>query len=157
MLKIISLGNELRGDDGIGPRVLEQLAKIKHPIPIRFINAGADAFIILEHLVDSDPVLLIDCAKMGKTPGSVNKFNVMETSLGKTDNAIALHGFSFAEMLDLAKIVGEPAPCTVLGIEPKSMQMGNSLSEEVKQSIPKAINLILEEIDGYANGENFNN
>ena len=80
MLKIISLGNELRGDDGIGPRVLEQLTKIKHPIPIRFINAGADAFIILEHLVDSDPVLLIDCAKMGKTPGSVNKFNVRETN-----------------------------------------------------------------------------
>jgi len=156
MLKIISLGNELRGDDGIGPRVLEQLTKIKHPIPIKFINAGTDAFIILEHLVDSDPVLLIDCAQMGENPGSVNKFEVDGHNLKKSNSLLGLHGFSFAELMHLAQQVGKPASCTIVGIEPKSTEIDTALSPEAEQSIPGAMQLVLEEIESYANSENIN-
>lgn len=156
MLKIISLGNELRGDDGIGPRVLEQLTKIKHPIPIKFINAGADAFIILEHLVDSDPLVLIDCAQMDMAPGSVIKFEIDSQSLKKTDRLLGLHGFSFAEIVQLAQQVGKPASCTVVGIEPKSTEIDTPLSLEVEEAIPRAMQLVLKEIDSYANSENIN-
>lgn len=150
MLKIISLGNELRGDDGIGPRILELLKDIKHPIPIKFINAGADAFILLEHLVDSVPIVLLDCARMGKQAGTVVKFDVSDVNLNQTNNNIALHGFSFAEVLSLAKNVGEPASCMVVAIEPKIVEHGAELSKEVKLSIPEAINLVKEEINKYA-------
>lgn len=155
MLKIISLGNELRGDDGIGPRVLEQLTKMKHPIPIKFINAGSDAFIILEHLVDSDPLILIDCALMDKDPGSVYKFEVDGKNLNKSKALLGLHGFSFSELMHLAQKVGDPASCTIIGVEPKSTEFDTELSPEVEQAIPGAMQLVLEEIESYANSENF--
>ena len=156
MLKIISLGNELRGDDGIGPRVLERLTNIKHPIPTKFINAGADAFILLEHLVDSDPLVLIDCAQMGKEPGSVHKFKVNNHNLKKSNSLLNLHGFSFAEIMHLAQQVGNPASCTIIGIEPKSTEIDTALSPEAEKAIPGAMQLVLEEIESYANSENFN-
>ena len=150
MLKIISLGNELRGDDGIGPRVVEHVKDIKHPIPITFINAGADAFILLEHLVEPEPIILVDCAQMGKEPGSIVKFEINDANLNQANNAISLHGFSLAEVIALAKTVKEIAPCTVIGIEPESIEMGEQLSETVKKSFPSVVNLVLEEIEEYA-------
>ena len=156
MLNIISLGNDFCGDDGIGPRVVERLTKQKLPIPTKFINAGEDAFILLEYLVKSDPVLLIDCARMGTTAGTIRRFKAEEISLNTADNLVSLHGFSFAEIFNLAKTVTQPAPCTIFGIEPKAVQMGTTLSEEVEKSIPVVVNMILEEINSYANSENIN-
>ena len=150
MLKIISLGNELRSDDGIGPRVVEHVKDIKHPIPITFINAGADAFILLEHLVEPEPIILVDCAQMGKEPGSIVKFEINDANLNQANNAISLHGFSLAEVIGLAKTVKEIAPCTVIGIEPESIEMGEQLSETVKKSFHSVVNLVLEEIEEYA-------
>jgi hydrogenase maturation protease len=156
MLKIISLGNELRSDDGIGPRIIEHIKDIKHPIPITFINAGADAFILLEHLVDSEPIILVDCARMGKEPGSVEKFKIGEANLKQANEMVSLHGFSLAEIVQLARNVGEIAPCTILGIEPETTELGEQLSEKVLESIPRVINLVSEEIEKYAKAQNIN-
>lgn len=156
MLNIISLGNDFCGDDGIGPRVVERLTKQKLPIPTKFINAGEDAFILLEYLVQSDPVLLIDCARMGTVPGTVRRFNAAEVLLYAANQLISMHGFSFAEIFNMAKAVGTPAPCTVFGIEPKDVQFGSALSGEVEQSIPLAVDMILKEIKHYADSENIN-
>ena len=154
MINVISLGNDFCGDDGIGPRVLERLTKHKFPTPMKFINAGEDAFILLEYLVQSDPVLLIDCARMGLAPGTIRRFNAGDVLLRSAEQLVTMHGFSFAEIFNMAKSIGEPAPCTIFGIEPKDVQMGTSLSEEVEKSIPGVVNMILEEIEGYAKSEN---
>ena len=154
MINVISLGNDFCGDDGIGPRVVERLAKQKLPIPIKFINAGEDAFILLEYLVESNPVFLVDCARMGLAPGSIRRFDAQEASFATADQVVSLHGFSFAELFNLAKAVGTPAPCTILGIEPKEMKIGTSLSGEVEKIIPLAVKMIVEEINSYAYSEN---
>jgi len=156
MIHIISLGNDFCGDDGIGPRVVEQLTKQKLPIPTKFINAGEDAFVVLEYLVQSDPVFLVDCARMGTAPGTIRRFNASEVLLHAADQLISMHGFSFAEIFNMAKAVGEPAPCSVFGIEPKDVQFGTALSGEVEKSIPAAVNRIVEEIKNYADSENIN-
>ncbi len=154
MIHVISLGNDFCGDDGIGPRVVERLTKQKLPIPIKFINAGEDAFILLEYLVQSNPVFLVDCARMGLMPGSVRRFNAEEVLMQSPKQLVSLHGFSFAEIFNLAKSVGKPAPCTIFGVEPKDMQRGAALSEVVEKSIPKAVNMIIEEIKRYADSKN---
>ncbi len=156
MVNVISLGNDFCGDDGIGPRVVERLTKQKLPIPTKFINAGEDAFILLEYLVQSAPVLLVDCARMGTAPGTVRRFNAAEVLLHTANQLISMHGFSFAEIFNMAKALGTPAPCTVFGIEPKNVQFGSALSDEVETSIPLVVNMILEEIKNYADSENIN-
>ncbi len=151
MLKIISLGNEWRGDDGIGPHLLAKLETLEYSIPVQFINAGSDAFVLLDHLTGNDPLIIIDCAQMGKEPGSVCTFRVNEVTIRSVDNAISLHGFSFGDMWKMARRLGTVAPCTIIGIQPRQIEFGQPLSGEVRSRIPHAIHCLQKEINNYAN------
>ena len=150
MLKVIGIGNALRGDDAIGPLVIEKLTGDKDSLPVILIDAGSDAFTMLEHLMESDPLLIIDCAKMGKKPGEIKMFNVDEASIAQAAKVISLHGFGFGDVYRMAKGMGEVAPCKIIGVEPKSIAFDTNLSDEVKNSIPKILNLINEEAHNYA-------
>ena len=151
MLKIISLGSEWRGDDSIGPHLLHKLEELKHPVPVQFIHAGSDAFLLLDHLLGDDPLLIIDCARMGKPAGTVCKFRLSEVTVRTMDSALSLHGFSFGEIWNMATRLGKVAPCTIVGIEPQQMNLGQPLSQTVRAHVPQAIQLLQEEINQYAN------
>ena len=151
MLKIISLGNELRGDDSIGPAVVNELRTMELPEYVTLINAGADAFTVLEHLIAKEPILIIDCAQMGKNPGDVIKFRVDISNIKLFENSISLHGFSFGEVFKMAEEFGPIPDCSIIGVEPKSIEFGQKLSDEVKQSLPSIINMVIEEAKQYGN------
>lgn len=150
MLKVIGLGNALRGDDCIGPHIIEVLKKIDIPVPIQLFDFGSDAFSLVEHLAGNEPLLIIDCAKLGKAPGTVLRFELNEQALKTIDQAISLHGFSFGEVYRMAQAIGQVAPCRVIGIEPKALVFGTGLSEEVNQSVDTIINLVIEEAKKHA-------
>jgi len=150
MLKVIGIGNALRGDDAIGPLIIEKLEKEKNDLPAILIDAGADAFTMLEHLIGKDPLLLIDCAKMGKKPGEIKLFDVDEASIEHTSKVVSLHGFGFGDVYKMAKGMGVVASCKIIGVEPKAISFDTHLSEEVEKSIPEILNLIHKEAKNYA-------
>ena len=156
MLKIIGLGNHLRGDDAIGLHIVEKLRDFSFDAELQLIEAGADAFSLLEHLMADDPLLIIDCALLGKEPGSYVKFELSAAQLQKELQGISLHGFSLAEVLAMAKKMGKVAPCTVIGVQPKSIGFNRPLSEEVMETIPLIIDDIKKEAIKYAHSENIN-
>ncbi len=151
MLKIISLGSELRGDDSIGPAVVNKLRSMDLPESVKLIDAGADAFTVLEHLMAKDPILLIDCAQMGMKPGEFLRFKINNLNINSFEKSISLHGFSFGEMFRMAEQFAPIPDCSIIGVEPKSIEFGQKLSEEVKQSLPSIINMIIEEAQKYGN------
>jgi hydrogenase maturation protease len=151
MFKIISLGNELRGDDSIGPAVINKLQSMDLPGSVKLIDAGSDAFTVLEHLIAKDPILLIDCAQMGKQPGEFLKSKIENSNINSFEKSISLHGFSFGEVFKMAEHFGQIPDCTIIGVEPKSIEFGQKLSEEVKQSLPSIINMVIEEAKKYGN------
>jgi hydrogenase maturation protease len=146
MIQVIGLGNELRGDDGIGPRIIEELEKSSYRDQMHLINAAADAFIVLEYLKENNPVIIIDCARMGREAGGVIIFDADEAHAELMDTLISLHGFGLAEIYRIAAALGPVAPTKIIGVEPKSIDFNTGLSVEVEKSIPKIINLVIEEI-----------
>lgn len=145
MLKIIGLGNHLCGDDFIGLRIIEELRKMDLPDSVQLIEAGADAFSVLEHLIETEPVLLIDCAKLDKNPGDFAKFDMTDKSLKHDVENISLHGFSFAEVYSMAQKMGPVAHCSVIGIQPGSIEFNTPLSEDVEKNIPHILKAVQEE------------
>ena len=145
MLKVISLGNRLRKDDGVGPLIVEELRKNDIPVPVTLFDAGSDAFTLLEHLSGSEPLVLIDAARMGKNPGDVVRLQLNDRSLSQMDRIISLHGFGFADVYRMARGIGRVADCTFIGIEPKSIDFGESLSDEVRASVPAIMQMVMEE------------
>ena len=51
----------------------------------------------------------------------------------------------------MANQFDQVAECTIIGIEPKSIEFGQKLSNEVKQSFPSIINMFIEEAKKYGN------
>ena len=149
MLKIIGLGNELYGDDGIGSKIVSKLRQYAHQIPAELIYAGNDGFIVLDCLLQPEPVIIIDCARMGKKPGSIKKFKSGQIQAGWTSDFISLHGLGLGEILTLVKELGRDAEYTIIGIEPKTVAFNTDLSEEISRKIPAVIDLVMEEIEKY--------
>jgi hydrogenase maturation protease len=145
MLKVIGIGNTLRGDDGIGPVVIEELKKRDLPESIQLIDVGSDAFSIIDHFENNQPVLVIDCAQMDKEPGDILKFDVNDENLPILDKAISIHGFGFSEVYKMAQGIYEDIQCSVIGVQPMSIEFNTGLSEEIKNKIPLIINMVLEE------------
>jgi len=145
MITVIFLGNPLRGDDGIGPAVYQKMKTMNNSGTLRLIESGGDAFGILEYLIDRDPVVIVDCARMGQKPGEIVKFFVNDENLSIIEKNISLHGFGFGEIYRLAKSMGEIVSCTLIGIEPESIEFNQGLSNTVKSRIPKIINMVIEE------------
>ncbi len=142
MIKVIGLGNALRGDDAIGPEIIEVLETMSTGDSLRLIDAGADAFTVLEHLLEEIPVVLVDCADMNLPPGSVKIFDVSEANLGEVSGHVSLHGFGFAEVYRMAGQLGPCAPCKIIGVQPERVAFDTELSVPVKKAIPEILNLI---------------
>jgi len=150
MLKVIGLGNILRGDDGIGPVIIRALEKRKIPDPVQLCDAGSDAFIILDHLLGTDPVLIIDCARLGEKPGTIQKIITKDIDLIPKEVGMSLHGYSLTEVWQLARSMGAENDLTIIGIEPEKIQFNSGLSEVVKKGIPTIIKMVEEEAKKYA-------
>jgi hydrogenase maturation protease len=110
---------------------------------------GSDAFTLLEYLLHPEPILIIDCARMGKTPGSVIKISAEDIASYHTEVGISLHGFSLAEIYQLAKSVGTVSKMTIIGVEPKNIEFNTGISKEVEKSIPAIIKMVREEAKKY--------
>jgi Ni,Fe-hydrogenase maturation factor len=54
----------------------------------------------------------------------------------------------------LAKSIGDVAPCSFIGVEPKTINFNEPLSDEVRKQIPEIIKMVLEEAKFYAEKEN---
>ena len=90
-------------------------------------------------------MLIIDCAKMGKKPGSVYKYNLDTANLPLNDTDISLHGFGLTDILEMARLAGSTCQKSLVGIEPKAIAFNTGLSREVKEAIPTIIGMVVEE------------
>jgi hydrogenase maturation protease len=149
MVKIIALGNRLRGDDGIGPVVIEKLKKKNLEGEFTLLDAGSDAFAVLEHLIEDDPIIIIDCARMGKQPGEFVSMNMDSDKLRIAEKSISLHGFSLAEVIQLAQNTGDITQGRIIGIEPEAIEFNTGLSLVLQNKLNKITNFVIEEANHY--------
>jgi hydrogenase maturation protease len=106
--------------------------------------------VLLDHLLQKDPVVIIDCARMGKKPGDVLKFRTSRILPQWISNNLSLHGFSIGDILTMARQLNNSTESVVIGIEPKSIVFNTGLSTEISRNIPAIIDLVREEITNYA-------
>lgn len=156
IMTIIGLGNSLRGDDAIGPYIIEQLKSQAIAAQIDLVDAGTDAFIVLDHLISQDLVVLIDSAQMGEAPGTVRKVEINAQILAHIGDVISLHGFGFGEIYQMALGIGSVAKCILIGVEPKHTEFNCGMSEEVQRNIPQIMKFVFEESRHYDKKEDIN-
>lgn len=142
--KVIAIGNDLYGDDGVGNAVLNVLEQIPEMKDIELIDGATDALGLIDHFSGTDHVIIVDAAQMGEDPGTVKVFDKEEVKLKiKMDN-LSVHGISLAETFEIAQAVDSlPKKITIIGIEPKNIGISQELSDVVIQSIPEIVSNII--------------
>jgi hydrogenase maturation protease len=145
---LIGLGNPLRGDDGIGPRVIEELNRIELPAGVTALDGGTGGLDLLNALEGWARVIIVDAADVGREAGQFVRFAADQVRLAQADDPLSLHQAGLAEVLALAGALERQLPPTVVfGVQPERIGWAQGLSRPVEDALPALLEAILREVD----------
>ncbi|MBN2058126.1 MAG: hydrogenase 3 maturation endopeptidase HyCI [Candidatus Saganbacteria bacterium] len=136
---IITVGNTLRSDDGVGPYIAEGCSRLKAGLAL--LDVGDKPENGIDQAVNSkaSKVVFIDAADFGGHVGEarlVPKEQIPQTSL-------STHTFPLPV---IAKMIEEDAKAKVLflGIQPAKVELGEGLNKKVRATGDEIIALLKE-------------
>jgi hydrogenase maturation protease len=144
---ILGIGNLLLSDEGVGVHIANELLKMSLPPDVSVVEGGTDGFRLLNIITEADRLIIIDAVKGDAPPGSIYRFDIGEVQNSPSGFKTSVHQIGILEVLDLSELIGKTPHTTVIGIEPKCLEMGMELSPEIKAKIPRIIELILDELN----------
>lgn len=148
-IAILGIGNLLLKDEGFGVHFIKRIDKKKLPPNVDVIEGAVLGLQIFNFLLDYDKVIVVDAVKGGGEPGKVYKFKIEECR--KDFGMISLHDLDFIKSLEIIKQFYNVPEMVVIGVEPKSTEVGMELTPEVEKSINKVMELVFEEINNSIN------
>jgi hydrogenase 3 maturation protease len=134
---VLGVGNTLRGDDGFGSLLAEEL---KGKISNEVINAGSAPENYLGKITKINPatLLIIDTADFSESPGEIKL--VRKEELLKI-NFISTHNISLELLFAFLKENRADLDIAFLAVQPESLQLGSHLSSPLQ----KAFDVLKEE------------
>jgi hydrogenase maturation protease len=143
---LAAVGSGDRGDDGIGRRVIEQLAS-RLPAGARLADCGADPLALLALLGGCEMLLAIDAAACMGAPGRVHRIDLSDHDLpyGLLENSS--HALGLAGAIALARALGMlPGLVIVYAVEGACFERGAPMSAAVAAVSETVASRILEEL-----------
>lgn len=143
-IAIVGIGNTLRSDDAAGilaAHALMDSRVIRDDKTLLVMDAGHAPENAISQLrrFEANIVLLIDAAEMGERPGAVRLIDMDEIEgMSASTHSLPLSMLANYLVLELG--------CTVmlLGIQPKSNDIGESISHEVAGAVRDVVSTIVE-------------
>lgn len=143
---VIGIGNEFRGDDGIGARLAHKL-KAKLPSDVEMLVQTAPGTELLEIWNHAHLVVLLDAFASGDAPGTFRRVEVVTHELPRDFCRTSTHALGLSQLLELARALHRlPPRLLVYGIVGRSFLPGRGLSPEVQKTMDQAAALIRREI-----------
>ena len=145
---VVGVGNRLLGDEGVGPCVIDNLSRMKLPPCVNVFDCGCDLLSIVLYLDRPEKIVIVDAVRAGGKPGEIYRYDYSELATMK-DETQSGHQMGTINVLRLLKSVYPvlaDTEITVIGIEPKTLELGNNLSQEVEERIADVTMLVVEEI-----------
>jgi len=145
---VLGVGNELLSDEGIGIHVVKEIQqKNIFPSEVEVMEGGTDGFGLINIIADTDRLIVIDSIKGGSMPGTIYKFDIEDAPSTPDIFKTSVHQIGILEVINLSSLIGKTPKTTVIGIEPRSVSTGMELSEDVREKIPRVIELVKEEVE----------
>ena len=128
----IGIGNLLRQDDGIGVYISQRI-KERDNIRVITVEVSIENYIGKINSIDYETLVLIDCADIGKPPGSFELLPVDKIS----DMTFNTHNISLKRISEFFR-----NDVSVLAIQPEKVDFGENLSYLVKEAGNRIIDAI---------------
>jgi len=146
-IRIIGLGNGLRGDDAVGLMAARQLRQ-KVGDRAEVIEAEMAGVDLIELMKGAHIVMLIDAARSGQSPGTIHR---LDASCGPISGQIfprSSHAIGTVDALELARVMGTlPATVIVYGVEAGNMEAGQPLSLPVGTALDQVVARIVQDCE----------
>jgi hydrogenase maturation protease len=143
---VVGIGNDLRGDDGVGLIVVRSLQKLSLP-DVGVVELNNDVFGLLEHLQGYGEAIIIDAIHSGSRPGTIHRFDASNHALPGIHSQRSTHGINLASILELARSQGTlPQRVLVYGIEGESFEYGSTLAPQVELSVNRLVDTVRHEL-----------
>ena len=146
---VAGVGNVLRGDEGFGPAVTEELLRDGLPKGADVIETGIGGIALLQELMAGcDGLILIDAVDQGEAPGTVI---LMRPDVPEAVHVPDIHLANPDRVLSMAKTIGcLPERVIIVGCQVSSVDtLGEGLSPEVDRALAIAVKKIKETVDAW--------
>ncbi len=117
-LLVVGVGNLDRGDDGIGPAVVEAVRADPRLADVETMVAGGDLSDLVVTWCPGDDVVVVDAMASGRAPGTIVLFDALRHHLPVGYRPLSSHGFGLADTIELARRLDRlPRTLTVVAVE----------------------------------------
>jgi hydrogenase maturation protease len=134
---IIAIGNPSRGDDALGPLLIERLEA--HPLPD--VELLTDFQLQVEYALDLQgrrQVVFVDASLEAPAPFTFT------TTVAAVDASYSSHELSPGALLHVyRKLFGEPPPAFVLALRGQAFELGEGLSEAASANLEAALAFLM--------------
>jgi hydrogenase maturation protease len=135
---VLACGNPSRGDDALGPLLIERLAALPEPVPGVTLELLTDFQLQIEHaldLVGRDLAVFVDAALTGPEPFDFTPV-VADSGASFTTHAMS----PGAVLRVFGQIAGvEPPDCWLLAIRGYRFELGEGLSARAQANLDAAL------------------
>ena len=144
---VIGIGNEYRGDDGIGLQIARQI-RAKHLHHLTVLESTGDGAALMEAWQGYGRVILVDAISSGAAAGTIVKIDVQEKNIPAKYVQSSTHAFGVAEAIALARAIQRLPPKLFLyGIVGASFHSGKTLSRVVQEAARSIVENIITELE----------
>lgn len=144
-IAILGIGNEIKGDDAIGPIIAQKLSKLFHDNKdVAVFDGGTVPENYTGSIRKESPshIILVDAVEMKKEPGYIRVVQKEEIA----NYNISTHAMPVSFLIKyMETTIG--AEIILIGIQPKHMELDQNISKEIEVSIDKVVDAIFELIN----------
>ena len=134
-------------DEGIGIHTINELETHDLPKSIEIYDGGTGGFKLIDLMHGAARVIFIDAVETGKAPGSVTIFRAEDVHSIYNKKKYSLHDTDLMEIIKMAEMLGNPPMIEIVGIQPKTINYGTTLSKELAGSMSNIVNSVLKRIE----------
>ncbi len=141
---VLGLGNTLLGDEGVGVRVVEQLAQLGERPGVEWMDGGTLSFTLAGPIAEADRLIVVDAANLQGKSGDLQIFmdEAMDHFIG-SGKMSSVHEVSLVDLLSITALSADlPAPRALIGIQPQQVDWSESLSPSVEAALPAAVGAV---------------
>lgn len=144
---LLGVGNLLQADDGVGVHAVREMMKLGLPDSVEIIDGGTAGIDLSSLIEDRTRVIVIDAVDGGMEPGTLFRFAPEDIVL-QPEGMNSLHQIGLLEAVRMAQLVGRaPEGAVIIGVQPAIVDWGMSLSEPVRNRLPRIISEAHKEIE----------
>ena len=145
---VMGVGSILMTDEGVGIRAIEELERrYRFPENVQLLDGGTSGIELLSHISGRECLVIIDAIRGGHPPGTVLRVEGEDVP-AKFMTRISPHQLGISDLLAAATLTGEvPKKLVLFGIEPKEIVMGIGLSDEVRASLGRLVEVVVQELE----------